>query len=105
MCFPPIVPELLRQPMPDCNGIGGRSSSGLKSQVAPTLTARHPTAVDSHSWPGRGYGTRTILPFKLIPTAIKNDRWHESFLARRRPPTRRAIPTAETVRRVNDFGG
>src|SRR5271170_6516053 len=41
----------------------------------------------------------------VIPTAIKNDRWHESFLARRRPPTRRAIPTAEIVGRVNDFGG
>src|SRR5271163_3908249 len=26
-------------------------------------------------------------------------------LARRRPPTRRAIPTAEIVGRVNDFGG
>jgi hypothetical protein len=44
------------------------------------------------------------LPDRVIPTAIKNDRWYESFSARRRPPTRRAIPTAEIVGRVNDFG-
>jgi hypothetical protein len=43
--------------------------------------------------------------FSPIPTAIKNDRWHESFSARRRPPIRRAIPTAEIVARANDFRG
>ncbi len=35
---------------------------------------------------------------------MKNDRWYESWLARRRRPTRRAIPTAVIDGRVIDHG-
>src|SRR5277367_4259497 len=45
-----------------------------------------------------------------IPTVIKNDRWYEPLFGAPPPSvshgaTRRAIPTAELVGRVNDFGG
>jgi len=35
----------------------------------------------------------------LIPTIIKNDRWYGFYLARRRPPTRRAYHPAQILKR------
>jgi hypothetical protein len=55
-------------------------------------------------------GKRSWATLDVMPTAIKNDRWHESFSGRRRRlcfhgAIRRAIQTAEIVGTVNDFGG
>jgi hypothetical protein len=43
-------------------------------------------------------------PFVLTHIGRVNGRWDESFLARRRPPTRRAIPGALIAGRVVDEG-
>jgi hypothetical protein len=42
--------------------------------------------------------------FVLTHIGLVNDRWYESFLARRRPPTQRAIPGALISGRVVDKG-
>src|SRR5277367_3284984 len=52
----------------------------------------------------------TMSASPVIPAALKNDRWYESSFGAPPPSvshgaTRRAIPAAEIVGRVNDFGG
>src|SRR5277367_6038167 len=52
----------------------------------------------------------TMSASPVIPAALKNDRWYESLFGAPPPSvshgaTRRAIPAAEIVGRVNDFGG
>jgi hypothetical protein len=77
-------------------GQGAFRSCRKASAASPTRFTRAHCPAGSNAVSRKPLVARCALcaeRYEFMPTAIKNDRWHESSSARRRPPTRRAIPT------------